>query len=384
MKLQDYILSHKEAIMQEWENYARTVLPDANMDSKALRNHISYLLEFVAKDMCAAQTNSEQTDKSRGLGTKEEGKENSAAEMHAAIRLEEGFDIIQMTSEFRALRASVIKLWNRERNKEGTQTDDGCEDMIRFNESIDQMQMEALVRYNKSLNHARALFLGTLVHDMRNPMGAISNSLEILKTINNLDDTQKKLVDIIERSSKNVTKLVSDLIDATRARLKGIQISREPMDIGVAARQAASEAEMSSHRGPVTVETEGNLDGEWDGARINQVLSNLVGNALQHGADGSAVKVIAKGERDDVVLSVHNAGKPIPAKEIPTIFDPLSRGMDAAQQKSEGTSLGLGLFIAKEIVSAHGGKIEVTSTEEGGTTFTARLPRRSEPTHTLS
>jgi len=379
MKLLEFITTQGELIMQEWENYARTVMPEAKLDIEALRDHILSLLEFIARDMESPQTKSQQTDKSRGLGEKEGGEENSAAETHAAIRLEEGFDIIQMVSEFRALRASVIKLWIKQRNK----ADDDSEDIIRFNEAIDQMQMEALIRYNNGLNHSRALFLGTLVHDMRNPMATISNATGLLKMIDH-DEKQKKMIDMIERSSKIVIRLISDMIELTRARLKGILISPEPMNIGNAARETAKEAEMSAHRGSVVVVTEGNLDGNWDSLRINQMLSNLIGNALQHGPADAAVKVDVKGGVKDVVLSVHNTGKGIPAQELPLIFDPLMRGKGEEQKESEGTSLGLGLFIVKEIVTAHGGTIEVTSTEQDGTMFTAQLPRNSGPAHTAA
>lgn len=361
--------------MQKWEDFAGTILPEAMLDKTALRNHISYLLEFIARDMETHQSKSEKREKSEGQGQKEGGGGDSAAEMHASIRFLEGFDIIQTASEFRALRASVISLWNVERDR----SEEDYTDVNRFHESIDQMLMEALTRHHKDESKARGLFLGTLIHDMRNPLGAISNSVELLRMINEFDDTQAKVVDQIERSNKTVAKLVADLIDATRARLgKGMPISPAPMNIGDAARQAAKEAEIAAQRGSVTVETHGNLDGEWDSTRINQVFSNLIGNALRYG-DGKTIKVVATAEDDGVTLSVYNDGKSIPPHEIGAVFDPLKRGHDEEQRKTESSSLGLGLFITKEIVDAHGGKIGVTSTEEGGTTFSAWLPRRSVP-----
>lgn len=381
MRLAEFILDCKEPIMQEWEDFAGTVLPDAAMDSKALRNHVSYLLDFIARDMESSQNSAQQFDKSKGLGEKEGGKEDSAAEMHALVRYDDGFDIVQIASEFRALRASVIKLWNKKRN----QAEDDCEDVNRFHESVDQVLMEGLKRYNEVEKSTRSLFLGALVHDMRNPLGVISNSIELFKLIDDLDETQVNIMKQIERSNKTVIKLVSDLIDATRARLgENMPVSRAPMNIGEAAKQAAQEAEIAAKRGSVSVETQGKLDGEWDAGRINQVFSNLIGNALQHGDSNGAVKVTARGETEGVVLSVQNTGKPIPPSEIPMIFNPLKRGNGEEQKKSESSSLGLGLFITKEIVEAHGGKIEVTSTVKDGTTFSAWLPRKPPPqSHTI-
>jgi signal transduction histidine kinase len=374
MLLSEFILVRKELIMQEWEDFARTILPEAKMDDLALRNHISRLLDFIAKDIGSAQTKAEQSDKSKGWGDKEGGKKDSAAETHALMRYESGFDIIQMASEFRALRASVITLWSKESDK----AQDECEEVNRFHESIDQMQMEALARYNDSLNRARNLFLGTLIHDMRSPLSAVANAAEVLKATHSLDETQKKMIGVIERGNRTVAALVSDLIDAIRVQLgKGMPISPAPMNLGEAVRNAAQDAEVASQRGAVRVETEGDLDGKWDGTRMRQVLTNLIGNALQHGASGGAVDIVAKGEPDGVVMSVHNWGKPIPDAEIPAIFDPLNRGKGKKQKQSEASSLGLGLFISKEIVRAHGGEIDVASTEKDGTTFTIRLPRES-------
>jgi signal transduction histidine kinase len=126
-----------------------------------------------------------------------------------------------------------------------------------------------------------------------------------------------------------------------------------------------------AHRNAVVrLETGGSLVGEWDGDRLAQVVSNLVGNAIQHG-DGTVITVTAVNEGEDVVLAVRNGGEPIPAGAYPTIFEPLARG----QSDESGHSIGLGLFIARAIVAAHGGVIDVTSSREAGTTFTVRLPR---------
>ncbi|MEZ0259806.1 MAG: ATP-binding protein [Alphaproteobacteria bacterium] len=374
MKLADFILSRKQQIMQEWEDFAGTILPNAGMDSQALRDHVGYLLDFIAKDMNSYQSSLEQSDKAQGLGEKEGGKRDSAAEIHAAVRFEEGFDLVQIASEFRALRASVIKLWSKQRNK----AEDDYDEVSRFNESIDQILQEGLKRYNEVEQRARTLFLGMLVHDMRNPLGAISNAVELFKVIDNLDPTQTKIIEQIGRSNKTVIKLVSDLIDITRVRLgEGMPVSPVRMNMGTAVRHTAQEAELAAQRGRVSVETQGNLDGEWDVVRINQMLSNLIGNALQHGENNGGVKVTAREETEGVVLSVQNRGKPISAMDLPVIFNPLKRGSGEEQKKNEASSLGLGLFITKEIVEAHGGKIEVTSTVEGGTTFSAWLPRKA-------
>jgi signal transduction histidine kinase len=123
-------------------------------------------------------------------------------------------------------------------------------------------------------------------------------------------------------------------------------------------------------------ESRGDLTGEWDPARLRQLISNLLGNAAQHGGETCRAEVSTRADGPDaVVLAVRNDGPPIPPESLPTIFDPLVRGPKPETRRRAG-SIGLGLHIAREIVTAHGGTIAVTSSAEAGTTFTVRLPRR--------
>ncbi len=373
MRLSEFIQENKEAITDDWVCFAREhILPARHMDLAGLRDHISGILKFIVDDLDSAQTKQEQREKSKGEGVKAGGAGDSMAETHADVRFMDGFNSVEILSEFRALRASVIRLWERER----TRTDQDYLEIIRFNEAIDQIFSEGLSRYNERIDSSRDLFLGTLVHDLRNPLSAVSQSAEVLKRLGNLDEKQKMLVSQISTSTTRITKLVSDLIDVVRARLgKGIPIDPKPMDMRTAVEQAVNEAQATHPDRNISAEATGDLEGEWDGSRIGQVLSNLIGNAVQHGGKASAIKIVANGERQEVLLSVHNEGAAIPAAIISTIFDAMTRGKGEKQQKSASTSLGLGLFIAKEIVEAHGGKINVSSSEAKGTTFSARLPR---------
>ena len=116
----------------------------------------------------------------------------------------------------------------------------------------------------------------------------------------------------------------------------------------------------------------GDLRGEWDADRLAQVVSNLIGNAIEHGS-GTVVTLTGQEQGDWVKLAVHNGGPPIPADVLPFVFEPLASG------RTEGASgsIGLGLTIARAIVSAHGGDIQVSSATDAGTTFTVRLPKTS-------
>ena len=117
------------------------------------------------------------------------------------------------------------------------------------------------------------------------------------------------------------------------------------------------------------------LQGFVDATRISQMLSNLIANAIQHGAETTPITVTAGVESDEIVLQVHNDGPPIPPAKLPVIFDLLK---SSAEEAKESSHLGIGLYIAREIVEAHSGKISVTSTAQDGTTFVVRLPLRTD------
>jgi signal transduction histidine kinase len=376
MGLAAFIRSNEEAIVAEWEAFAQTYLPSAaHMDRSALRDHIIGLLRFIANDLETSQTERERSQKAKGQGPKEGGVHDSAAETHADLRFTGGFDTVEMISEFRALRASVIKLWRVEWAK--TETADILPDLLRFNEAIDQVMTESLSRFTNKVNHSGSLFIGTLVHDFRGPLVAAYNSAQALVMRGKLDAEQVKLVSQIETSTSRISGLVSNLIDAVLIRLdKGMPIAPAPMDIGTAVQEAAKEVQAAHPDRNILIETSGDLKGEWDRARVGQVLSNLIGNAVLHGLKTSAIAVAAKGAGQEVVLSVHNEGA-IPPDVVATVFDPLPRGEDENQIQNEKARLDLGLFITKGIVTAHGGKITVTSSEEEGTAFTVQLPRKN-------
>jgi signal transduction histidine kinase len=373
MRLASFIRENTEHIVSDWENFAQTLIPAAaDMSPLALRNHIEQILAFVIDDIESEQTGPEQIKKSHGGKIK--ATTHTAAETHASLRLAGGFNIDQMVSEYRALRASVIKLWCAKKREQSPQD---IQDLIRFNESIDQELTESISHYTKKFNHSKDLFLGILSHDLRTPLSAALMSAELIFKIGPLNERQTMLnlqvVDSVSRASG----IISNLFDLTRARFgSGLPVTRERMNMGFVSRQVVDEMRSIYPGRTINLDVSGELDGEWDKARIGQVFSNLIGNAAQHGFKDLPIDVMVKGTDAEVILSVHNEGIPIPAAVIGKIFDPLtsSRGKDDPE-KTEEVHLGLGLYITKEIVSSHGGEIDVKSSEKHGTTFTVRFPR---------
>jgi len=372
IRLADFIHENTDQIVSEWAAFARTLTPAANdMTPLALRDHIQEILAFIVNDIEAPETSSEQIQKSHG--EKEKPSTPTAAETHAALRLAGGFDIDQMVSEYRALRASVIKLWS---NANTQMNSADIIDLTRFNESIDQELAESVSHYTQKVSYSKDLFMGILSHDLRSPLNAISMSAQLQLNAGTSKERQTMLSTQIFECSSRITAIVNDLLDVTRARFgSGLPVIRAPMDMGSVSRQLVNEMQAANPTRTIILEVSGDLEGKWDKARIGQVFSNLIGNAVQYSFKDSSIDVTVKGGLEEVVLSVHNQGVPIPPEKFATLFASLTRAVTDEGDHAMEINLGLGLYITEEIVVSHGGTIDVTSSEEGGTTFTARFPR---------
>ena len=368
MTLAEFIIRNMEQILAEWEKFARTIPAAQGMDTTALRDHAAKMLHTIAKDLLQHQTAEEQAAKSKGNAPQLVGKGDTAATSHGTDRYSEGFDLNALVAEYRALRASVIRLWTLEVGAE-----DRERQLSRFNEAIDQALNESVFRYSQEEKKSRELFLGVLGHDLRTPLGATLNSAYYLLHSKGLSGDQLKASAAILRSGTRIQKMTNDLLDVTRARLGGaLPVDAKPMDLLAACEQVTEEAQAFHPDRVVTLTSRGELHGTWDESRLCQLLSNLVENAIRHGFPERPVTVSACGDAETVQVAVHNDGLPIPQAEIHRIFEPL-RQTESGSKRSEG--LGLGLYIAQVIVKAHDGDIDVQSSKETGTTFTVRLPR---------
>jgi signal transduction histidine kinase len=371
-RLAHFINENVDLIVSEWERFARTLTPaSTGMTPVALRDHIRELLAFAVSDMGSSQTAEQQKKKSHG--DKKQSQPITAAQTHAALRLAEGFDINQMVSEYRALRASVLKLWS---NSGPAFDAEDIRNMTRFNEAIDQQIAESVRLYTAKMDQSKDLITGILGHDLRGPLQAIMISAELVLRMGQPNDNQIMLVNKVIGSATRMSDLVTNLLDITRVRFgSGLQVARATMDVGVVARQIVNEVRAVNPRRAIELNISGDLVGEWDKVRIEQVFSNLLNNAIQYGLQESPVRVDIEGGPKLVTLTVSNDGVPIPPKKIGTIFDPLKRLLSNEDSLPAPENLGLGLYIAKEVVVAHGGTISVTSSKKKGTVFMARFPR---------
>lgn len=373
-RLSQFIRGNVEPILEEWETFARTLPMGAEMDVAALRDHAREMLEVIAADLETAQSANQQDTKARGGSDAPEtytGHTATAAQHHGAGRAERGYNVAQMVSEFRALRASVIRLWSHTL-REATLTD--LEDLTRFNEAIDQAIAESVTRFTRDVGESKERFLAILSHDLRTPLGAIITSSTFMLDTGDLREPHSSLVERIGSSARRMNQMVLDLLDYTRTRFgDSMPIVPSETDVRKIVHDVMSEVSANHPGVRLQLETSGELRGKWDPARLTQALVNLVANAAQHGSDGAPIVIVARGLESDVEIAVQNRGPVIPASQVGQIFQAMkyARGGSVRDRRH----LGLGLYIVDRIVGAHGGSIDVRSSEAEGTMFTVRLPR---------
>ena len=366
MRLGEFITREMETILVAWEAFAATRLPAAeHMGSLELRDHAPQILQAIVADL-SPQTPEEQAAKSMGLAPIPFPARETAAQAHAVLRARRGFDVKQLASEYRALRASVLTLWMVAVEPAKLRLDD----VIRFNEAIDQALAESIAHFSAQVEQSRNLLFGMLSHDMRSPLQTIQMTAVHLGRLNAGDavsDAARKLIN----SGARMQALLDDLVDFNRANLGvGIMIAPHQVDIAALCSEEIEQIRGGHPGCRVELNISGECHGCWDGKRIQQLLGNLVINALTHGASGAPVRVAVNCDESDVLIEVANNGPALSETTLKQIFEPLKRGLDP----EDNAGLGLGLYIVSKIAEAHGGVVEARSNDTE-TVFAVRLPR---------
>ncbi len=344
------------------------------MSPSALRDHVRQMLETIAKDIETWQSNGQQELKSKGLGAGL-GAGETAAESHGALRHTSGFDLGELVAEFRALRATVLRLWVQKKKYGDAAT---VYEITRFNEAIDQALAESVATYSEELGKSRETFLAILGHGLRGPLSALESSLLILSQPAS-DVGRAEAMAAGAQSLSSMDAMVQDLLEYTRRRLgKGIPITVAPANLEGVCKAVVAEVSRVYPQTAFRFESGGQLDGSFDGARMYQAISNLLNNAAQHGNRGFPVLIVAGGDNSRLTLQVKSRGLPIAPDLLQVVFDPLVQIPVEESDSRRFTTLGLGMFIAREIVLAHGGTIDARSSAEDGTTFTVELPRAAD------
>ena len=225
----------------------------------------------------------------------------------------------------------------------------------------------------RSAAELREQFIAVLGHDLRSPLSSmIAGAAFLQETI--VAPRERKTLERIQSSGERISRLIGDVLDFARGRLGGgIPITPRPVEnVGKVVNHVVAEIASAYPERTIRILGENPGPADLDPGRIAQVISNLVGNAVDHSLPGEPVDVLVEGTEEQIRFAVTNRGEPIPDDLMPRIFKPYIRG-DGDQPRQ---GLGLGLYIVAEIARSHGGSVEVSSTRENGTTFTVLLPRR--------
>ena len=381
MRLSSFIQQNMEAILSEWDEFASRHGEAAEAMSRvALRDHAREMLQAIALDIETAQDEEEQYEKSRdsagddqgGGGDGEAGDPNTAAAIHGASRHESQFSLLQLSSEFRALRATVLRLWLPRVDALGART---IGEMIRFNEAIDQALAESIVAFSQCTEHAQELFLAVLGHDLRGPLATVALAGDVLSTSDPGHEKTRQLGARVKRSARLMSGMVDDLLGFTRTQLgNGMTMSPVDGDMAEACESAIADARATYPGATFELDAGDDLRGAFDPVRMHQLLVNLMFNAAQYGSPGEPVRVVARRRGTAVRVQVNNRGPAIPAASLREIFKPLVQLTVASGDTRPKSSMGLGLFVAREIALAHGGTLDACSDDGAGTTFEVTVP----------
>lgn len=362
MRLADFIEGNRERIVDAWQRYAASLPPFEGQGAVAeLRTHGSHMLDTIVSSM------RRPADPSLAAAALQPEQPHSGGIAHGLQRHAAGLSLVAMTAEFRALRAVVLRLWAGAGFVRSPQAFD---DLVTFNESIDSVTAAAVAGFSQAVERDRALMMGIVAHDLRGPLHTAAMAMHVLGRRHpsvNEDASMGQL----RRSLARMMPMVDDLMDVAAAGLRGrMSVRPQRMDLAALTHEIVAEVAAEFPALRFVVDASDQPVGDWDRVRLGQLLSNLLRNAAVHGDGREPVRVRLAGQARQVVLSVQNSGPVIPEAERARLFSPTTRGANA----SHGAHLGLGLYIVQEIAAGHGGRVELKSDAEAGTTISVYLP----------
>jgi len=360
MSLRLFLHEGIDDILSEWEKEGG--LPAAGLTARRL--HFSQVLRAVADEMNRISANA-ATDAAAAAAAVGDarGRVEAGEPPHAHAG--------QLVDDYASLRASVVRQW---RQKHPSPSAADLDELVHFNEAMDRSLAELSATFSPSQSQPDGLFLGVLNHELRTLVASILMSAQVLTHRATPGSPEAKAAQRILRSCEQLRQTLDALSDFTKVRLGSqLEIDRVDDDMGVLCRQALDEYALVDRERKVRLSSDGDLRGNWDATRIREAVRGLIANAARFASHGSSVTIVVDGHADDeVTITVHGDGTPIDLDTLRTIFDPVAR---VESDNPTYAGLGLGLFIVRKVVDAHGGQVSVDASQERGTTFTVVLPR---------
>jgi signal transduction histidine kinase len=358
MSLPHFIHESLDDILAEWERDCGVSASGA--EPAARRLHFGKVLHAVADEMKRVRGAAPAPPLQPGGG----GGDDGASAPHSQAS--------QLVGEYASLRASVVRQWRR---RHPTPSPADLDDLVHFNEAMDRSLAELTTTFAPSDSQPQSLFLGVLNHELRTSVASILMSAQVLTHRSTPGSPEAKAAQRILRSCEQVRQTLDALSDFTKVRLgEHLEIDRVRDDMGVLCRQAVDAFARVDPERRIRLTSDADLSGDWDTARVREAVGGLLGNAARFASRGSVVTIAVDGKAvDAVTVTVHGDGTPIDVETLRTIFDPVAR---VESENATYAGLGLGLFIVRKVVDAHGGQVSVDAAPGRGTTFTMVMPRR--------
>lgn len=397
MRLSQFIRENLEDILMDFEDFARThTMPGRTMDLVALRDHAAGILEVIAVDLQRWQGADAAESKSKGDAPgSSPWVEDTPAEKHGTERAGADFSLKETVSEYRALRASVLRLWIA---AGGIEADESTlRNVMRFDEAIDQALAESIDRYAIELERLREVrnaedqrvanrvarvkadFLRVVSHELRTPLNAISGYNAILRMgiPGPTTPAQEEMLERMKQAEQHLLGVVEGILDFQRSGTEThFEMSEATVEDAVAGLDAIVAPTASEHGVDFDIDVEANGARLWvDLTRLRQVLLNLISNALRFTPRGGRVWVDYAETAEHSCLRVHDTGKGIPSEMLEAIFEPFVQ-IDMGLTRERG-GIGLGLAISRQLAEGMGGTLAAESEVGKGSVFTVSLPRRT-------
>ncbi|WP_438036569.1 sensor histidine kinase [Sorangium sp. So ce204] len=354
-------------------------VPEASrLSVPELLDHVPILLDQIIDALMqpdVVRTGGEACGRALGSG--------SAAKEHARSRAVRRYGLDHALRELSLFRSALLE----ECRSASIALEGGSAQLI--HSAIDMVMSTVAVTMERETSSElrkeaefRDRVMAILGHDLRDPLSSIHMAASLLQKREDMPEGGSKMLARVTRCADRMARMINDLLDLTRSRARGIPIEPKPTNLHDMCRHLLNDLELLHPERAILYSHHGDGRGVWDSDRLAQMVCNLLRNAIHYSPPSTPVHVTIDGQGERMVLSVNNQGTPISPELLPRLFEPFRRGAREAEAQSASGGLGLGLFIARQIVIAHGGTIGAMSDQEHGTTFTVSLPRLSHTSTT--
>lgn len=371
----EVLRARRDEIMERWLKIARQQPFHQHRPDRAVTDHLPHLLEALV-DLLERSARPD-VEAEAPLG---DDAINDAASEHSFMRLEQGLRAADIVTEFRLIRHEISRVLRIYLDESESPADIVAAELL-VNDALDGATAISMNALSNKVEEVRGDFLATTLHDASQPIGAARLSVELAqRAVEQAVPDVARASDALRRalgSLDRITVLLRRLADASRLALGSLDLSHEDTRLGVVVQRVIDDLDPNTAR-RIRLTDADDEGGLWDGAAVEQVVSNLINNALKFSPPESPVEVDISGESGEVLMVVRDHGAGIEPEDTERIFQRFVRSRDAQEGPVAGQ--GLGLYLCRGIVEAHGGRIWVESDGVGrGCTFRVLLPRRPDP-----